>query len=137
MAAPLHPTSRLQTPYLALTGVFLAWKLVLLAVVLATPTDGSGYDTSADLFFKNRDGSSSMVGQLHARTANATTSLHSAKLVSRITTRLTRWDAIYLVSAAWKGYIHEQDWAFSFGYTALVGWLSKGTHYISFLCVMV
>jgi phosphatidylinositol glycan class V len=122
--APLHPSSPLQT-YLALTGIFIVWKLLLLGVVLATPTDGSGYDTSAALFFKAHNQLPSLVGQINAGAANSTAALHPSTLVSRITTRLTRWDAIYMVSAAWRGYVHEQDWAFSFGYTAFVGWLSK------------
>lgn len=123
--APLYLVGRFQT-YLALTSIFIVWKLLLLIVVLTTPTDGPGYDTSADLFFETDAVLHNTIGQGDAAAANLAAILPTSSIVSRITTRLTRWDAIYMISAAWKGYLHEQDWAFSFGYTAIVDWSSKG-----------
>ncbi|KAH7151727.1 GPI mannosyltransferase 2 [Dactylonectria estremocensis] len=85
------PSSR---PMLSLAAAFAAWKTLLLAIALGTAA-ASDYDTSTSLTFDVLYGSD--VG------------------ASTIASRLTRWDAIYFVSSARRGYVYEQEWAFAAG----------------------
>ncbi|KAK5130028.1 hypothetical protein LTR08_002544 [Meristemomyces frigidus] len=81
-----------------LVRVFVAWKLLLLLAACASP--GSGYDTSTQILFdQSRSGSGS----------------HSwlARAFEYVVLRLTRWDGIYFATAADRGHIYEQQWAFS------------------------
>jgi phosphatidylinositol glycan class V len=83
--------------------VFAAWKSLLVVIAYASP--GPGYDTSSQLlpFFEQshviQDGSASW------------STLRS--LVRQLTLHLTRWDAVYFTSAADRGHVFEQEWAFS------------------------
>jgi len=87
-----------------LIDLFLAWKVILFAVALASP--GPGYDTSTDI--------------LLAQTGSPATST-LVKAVEYVVLRLTRWDAIYFASGSARGHVYEQEWAFSWV-------LSKITH---------
>lgn len=92
-------------PLLALTIFFAAWKCFLLAVALGGAAIADDYDTSTSLFFRLAYGPS--------------TSL------SGVTPRLARWDAIYFLHAARKGYVYEQEWAFGTGLPLLVRFLGS------------
>jgi phosphatidylinositol glycan class V len=76
---------------------FLAWKTLLLLVVASSPAEG--YDTSTSL---------SYIGQ------TLPNPLH------HMIGKLTRWDAIYFVKVARRGYRFEQDWAWGWGFTRMV-----------------
>ena len=86
-------TPRALDPFLLnLVKLFITWKLLLLAIATSSP--GPGYDTSSDL-----------LGAL------------STGIVPYVSSKLTRWDAIYFVKIADRGYLYEQDWAFGWGFT--------------------
>jgi phosphatidylinositol glycan class V len=44
----------------------------------------------------------------------------------RLVSKLVRWDALYFVSVAQRGYLFEQEWAWGWGYTNFLGLISKG-----------
>lgn len=96
-------------PVQALVGSFAAWKSLLLLLAVASP--GPGYDTSTDLFLRDHG-------------AAGQTPLPF--IPYRIVDRLTRWDAIYFVKSASRGYVYEQEWAFSWGYTRLIAFVTAG-----------
>ncbi|CUS15731.1 unnamed protein product [Tuber aestivum] len=73
---------------------FLSWKLLLLVIALSTPAP---YDTSTSLV-------------LPAPTT----------LLQSLLEKLTRWDAIYFVKVAHRGYANEQEWAFGYGFVKAV-----------------
>lgn len=82
---------------------FFLWKTLLLAVALLS--QGPGYDTSTDILFSGKNG--------HVDNASLFTALGLVR-------KLTRWDAVYFVKAAQRGYLFEQEWAFGKGFTWLV-----------------
>lgn len=88
-------------PIRNLSLLFIAWKALLLLVAAGSP--GPGYDTSARLSFMDLSGNATLPPVIH----------HVAE-------RLTRWDAIYFVTVADRGYLFEQEWAFGFGFTRFV-----------------
>ncbi|TKX23641.1 mannosyltransferase-like protein 2 [Elsinoe australis] len=91
----------------SILSLFVAWKAVLLLVVAASP--GPGYDTSSQLM---------LFDQLD-------TSKDARGFVSRILLRLVRWDSVYFVNIAHRGYLYEQEWAFGRGFMFLTGQLAK------------
>ncbi|KAJ0110133.1 hypothetical protein J7T55_000565 [Diaporthe amygdali] len=74
------------SPYTTLTAVFCSWKAVLLAIAAGSRV-GPTYDTSSSLL-----------------TPGSTPSF---------LTRLSSWDTIYFLKDAERGYLFEQEWAFS------------------------
>lgn len=92
-------------PLRTLVTLFVAWKAFLFTVALSTPNK-NGYDTSTSLLFERLYGSSSPIA-------------------SALTTRLTRWDAIYYVHAAKDGYVYEQEWAFGTGVVLSIRYLTQ------------
>ncbi|KAF2866932.1 GPI mannosyltransferase 2 [Massariosphaeria phaeospora] len=80
-----------------LVVVFVAWKAALLLLAAFAP--GPGYDTSGLIL-------SSDSTHRHA-------DFQSWALPSRLMLKLLRWDALYFVKAAQRGYHYEQEWAFS------------------------
>lgn len=94
-------TSATQSPLASLTVLFVGWKVFIVAIALLSP--GLGYDTCTDLLLADGDGPRSSVGAF------------------------VRWDAIYFVGAAERGFkLFEQEWAFGIGVDGLVGGLSRG-----------
>jgi phosphatidylinositol glycan class V len=74
------------SPFTTLTATFLSWKAVLFAIAAGSRV-GPTYDTSSSLLLP----------------ASQPTLL----------TRLSSWDAIYFLKDAERGYLFEQEWAFS------------------------
>ena len=112
-----------KTPRTLLVILFLVWKVLLLIITLLVP--GPGYDTSTQLLFEGFGtksvplSSSQHVGQNR---------IHNWSIGrDRFIESLTRWDAIYFVSVAERGYVFEQEWAFGWGFTKLLSFLSKST----------
>ncbi|KEQ75587.1 mannosyltransferase [Aureobasidium namibiae CBS 147.97] len=111
MASPDRSSS---SPLLAdvrtLACLFVLWKLLLLCIAYASP--GPGYDTSTTLLF-----------------ARAQSALSENTLLEdfakRLASKLVRWDALYFVSVAHRGRLFEQEWAWGWGYTNLLGLISK------------
>ncbi|KAH7396581.1 GPI mannosyltransferase 2 [Phaeosphaeria sp. MPI-PUGE-AT-0046c] len=89
----------------SLVAIFAAWKLLLLALAALCP--GPGYDTSALI----------LVDTSTARHQNFT----KFSPFDRLTLNLFRWDALYTVKAAERGKLHEQEWAFSWAYSQVLG----------------
>jgi phosphatidylinositol glycan class V len=107
-------------PRILLVLLFSAWKILLLAITLFSP--GPDYDTSTQLLFNghgtwNYATVPQVLGQIQ--------SAGSPLSIERLVERLTRWDAIYFVPVAERGYVHEQEWAFGWGFTRLLSLLSK------------
>ncbi|GIK04689.1 ER membrane glycoprotein subunit of the GPI transamidase complex-like protein [Aspergillus viridinutans] len=100
----------LNRPYKSLLAVFGFWKTLLLLLAVFSP--GRGYDTSTTLRLNrnatNEDGDGPFIASL--------------RLVS---TKLTRWDAIYFTEVASRGYIFEQEWAFGYGFTKLINFFAN------------
>lgn len=92
--------------------VFIAWKVLLLLVACASP--GRGYDTSTQLLLD--------------QSSNGQTEQYNffALVFQHVISRLTRWDAIYFTRSSERGYVHEQEWAFSWALTRLMSRLAKG-----------
>ncbi|QDS75123.1 hypothetical protein FKW77_007505 [Venturia effusa] len=102
--------TRLQhDPIASLLAIFSAWKVLLLTLAFLSP--GPGYDTSTQLLFRGFGVNS---------TLPSTTSISG-----RIAQKLTRWDGIYFASSAERGYQHEQEWAFGWGFTRAIAYLAK------------
>ena len=94
----------LNQPYRTLVVFLLLWKGLLLLIACLSP--GSGYDTSTNLLF-----------QLEAATSTRSTVLQ--RVADLVSEKLVRWDAIYFASIAQHGYVHEQEWAFGWGFAML------------------
>lgn len=117
-----------KTPRTLIVVLFLVWKLLLLTVALLSP--GPGYDTSTQLLFKG-------YGTRSVELANLQPSAHSptrswSLSTERLVESLTRWDAIYFASIAERGYVFEQEWAFGWGFTRLLSFLSTSTLFCDF-----
>jgi hypothetical protein len=117
--ASIQPTSRppplfakllrLDNPIRSLTLAFWSWKVLLYIVVTASP--GLGYDTSTSLI---------------SYPANPTTVASQSESLSG-SLKFARWDSIYFLDIAEKGYLFEQEWAFGWGYTKLLSLFVSGT----------
>lgn len=97
----------LESPQRHLAVLFVGWKLLLLFVAAGGP--GLGYDTSTSLVFPNRGGEWGV-----------------AVALEYIVQKLTRWDAIYFVKVAQRGYAFEQEWAWGWGFTRLIALCTAG-----------
>ncbi|KAL2001008.1 hypothetical protein VTN02DRAFT_2353 [Thermoascus thermophilus] len=96
----------LAHPIQSLTLAFGVWKALLALVIVGCP--GPGYDTSTTLA-----GGAELAadfGQLGDSSALR---------------KFVRWDSIYFVRIADRGYLFEQEWAFGYGYTRLLSLLSS------------
>ncbi|TIA14004.1 mannosyltransferase [Aureobasidium pullulans] len=94
----------------ALACLFVFWKLLLLCIAYASP--GPGYDTSTNLLL------------LRAQSAQSENTL-LAHLAKNLVSKVVRWDALYFISVAQRGYLFEQEWAWGWGYTRLLSLVSK------------
>jgi GPI mannosyltransferase 2 len=94
-----------NSPVRSLVLTFAAWKAFLLLIAVVSSL-GSAYDTSTTLLSPD------------------TVSFREAPF--DLVTRLTRWDAIYFVQIARRGYLFEQDWAFGKGLPTVISLVVKG-----------
>jgi len=104
-----QPEHVLSHPYRTLTAAFAVWKLFLFTVAVGSSV-GDAYDTSAALAVLGNDESSS-----------------PPTLIGRLATRFASWDAIYFVSAARRGYLFEQEWAFGTALPLAIRGIIAGT----------
>ena len=121
--SPKSSGSALAHPHKTILKSFLLWKLFLLLIAVgSTLVNDRAYDTSADLLLVgnaeplsvNDDGNGDGVVEL------------LSNFGKRLVTRFTSWDAIYFVSAAKRGYVYEQEWAFGTGLVVCVRGVLKG-----------
>lgn len=98
---------RLDNPIRSLTLAFWLWKVLLYLVVTVCP--GLGYDTSTSLVSYV---DSTAIGQ-------------SGALAGPL--KFARWDSIYFLDIAEKGYTFEQQWAF--GYPRVLGLFASGIYF--------
>lgn len=96
------PALSFKRPIRSLIICFLGWKALLLLIAFASP--GLGYDTSTNLIDWN----------------------HGGKLLTNSLEKLIRWDAIYYVEVASRGYKFEQEWAFGWGFTRVIALCTTG-----------
>ncbi|KAK3492232.1 GPI mannosyltransferase 2 [Neurospora hispaniola] len=114
-SSPKSSGSALAHPHKIILKSFILWKLFLLLIAVgSTLVNDRAYDTSADLL---------LVGNAEPLSVNDGND-GVAELLSnfgkRLVTRFTSWDAIYFVSAAKRGYVYEQEWAFGTGLVVCV-----------------
>lgn len=102
----------LDDPRKSLVLLFGVWKLVLLLAALSSP--GAGYDTSTSILFRRYG--------LTAEQHEQAPIYH--RLCGDLARKLVRWDAVYFVEIANRGYVFEQEWAFARGFTSLVNLLA-------------
>ncbi|KAJ9215279.1 CAZyme family GT76 [Paecilomyces variotii] len=107
-------TQALLHPVKSLAVVFWAWKLLLFLTVSLSP--GPGYDTCATLLLLREPNTSD----------SATCFGHSG--LPSILLRFVRWDSIYFLRVAERGYLFEQEWAWGYGYTKLLSILTSAFH---------
>ncbi|KAL3479097.1 GPI mannosyltransferase 2 [Aspergillus californicus] len=89
-------------PVRSLSIVFWLWKALVLIIIISCP--GLGYDTSSSLFPPQGNGSDVSLA---------------------IPLKFVRWDSIYFINIAQRGYVFEQEWAFSYTYGSIVNFLSS------------
>ncbi|EXJ89447.1 hypothetical protein A1O3_02514 [Capronia epimyces CBS 606.96] len=95
-------------PLIGLFVIFLAWKLCILLITLASP--GPGYDTSTSLLFGHQD-------SRHA--TSGTPSFMANRWFNFV-----RWDAIYFTHMSEQGHVYEQEWAFGMGISTTISWVA-------------
>jgi len=100
----------LDRPKISLALCCVAWKAFLFCIALLSP--GLGYDTSTTLLQPD-----------HAISEVIPRSSWSSRPWLE---KLVRWDAIYFTQIARRGYVWEQEWAFGWGFTKLIAFISKG-----------
>ncbi|KAK6071996.1 mannosyltransferase [Seiridium cupressi] len=91
-------------PAQLLVTLFIAWKAFLLLIAVGSSL-GPAYDTSSTL--------------IHSHVSSSNESVFD------LATKLTRWDAIYFVQSARRGYVFEQEWAFGMGLPTAISTLVK------------
>jgi GPI mannosyltransferase 2 len=94
-------------PIQAILLCFVGWKSLLLLIAACSP--GPGYDTSTSLSLSSHVEEVTLANPLHYMIG-----------------KLTRWDAIYFVRIANRGYLFEQEWAFGWGFTRLIASCTTG-----------
>jgi phosphatidylinositol glycan class V len=103
------PKDAKRNPVRQLMLIFFVWKTLLHILTALCP--GPGYDTSALI----------LIDPSVSRHENFSTSSWSDRLVLN----LFRWDALYFIKAAERGKVHEQEWAFSWAYSWLLGFVGQ------------
>lgn len=99
----------MHTDWPRLAAFLGLWKCLLL--VVATLSPGPGYDTSTQILFRPYpDAAKSW----------------SFTIAQNLAAKLTRWDAIYFAASSERGYLFEQEWAFSRTYAAITSTIARG-----------
>ncbi|ORY61537.1 GPI mannosyltransferase 2 [Pseudomassariella vexata] len=88
-----------------LIQAFLAWKSLLLLIAVSSGLGPGAYDTSSTLLSPD--------------------AVSFKESPFDLATRLTRWDAIYFVQNARRGYVFEQEWAFGGGLPTVISGVVK------------
>ena len=91
-----------------LVVVFFLWKALLLCLACLSP--GPGYDTSTQLFLP----------------ASSSNDALANRILAHVASKLVRWDALYFISIADRGYLFEQEWAFSWAFAKSIAFAAKG-----------
>lgn len=114
----------LRHPIRTLTLLFLAWKAILGPTIANSP--GLGYDTSTNLLAV----SSPLVAfDADGPTTWFSTLLSIIEFSSSGIWNFVRWDAIYFVRVAERGYLFEQEWAWGYGWTGSLRFLGSGIYH--------
>ncbi|KAK8878729.1 GPI mannosyltransferase 2 [Apiospora arundinis] len=93
-----------------LVAAFVAWKSILLLLLIGSSLGGPPYDTSTTLISQRALGFNESVLDLPSK--------------------LTRWDAIYFIQNARRGYLFEQEWAFGAGMPILISSVIRAFAYL-------
>ncbi|EXJ95258.1 hypothetical protein A1O1_00378 [Capronia coronata CBS 617.96] len=96
-------------PLILLFAIFLAWKLCLLLITLASP--GGGYDTSTSLLFDQQGSHNSASGEVG--------------MLGRRWFNFVRWDAVYFTHMSQHGHVYEQEWAFGMGLSTAISGIAR------------
>ena len=104
----------LVRPIESLLAVFFVWKLALILIALTSPSPG--YDTSTDLLF-------SLESRIYEADSSGSSSI---SFLDPFFIKIVRWDALYYTKVSERGYLNEQEWAFSWGFTRFVSMVTKG-----------
>ncbi|TVY85509.1 GPI mannosyltransferase [Lachnellula suecica] len=96
-------TRPFHNPIRNLIAFFIVWKTLVLVIACCSP--GLGYDTSTSLALATH-------GPREGRALPAA--------LQYIIGKLTRWDAIYFIKSANRGYLFEQEWAFGWGFSQTI-----------------
>lgn len=96
-----------------LFAAFVAWKTLILLIVLLSP--GIGYDTSSDLLLHTAD--------------DVNIAPDVPTNIGHILLKFVRWDAIYFTETARRGHAFEQEWAFGKGLSTVLYYTTKGNHH--------
>lgn len=99
-------------PVWSLIVCFALWKVLLFLIAIASP--GSGYDTSTSLLNYNHD--------------YAFRDGEDAIQASSPLAKFVRWDAVFFTQIARRGLLFEQEWAFGWGFTKLLTFVTRGMH---------
>ncbi|KAE8132352.1 GPI mannosyltransferase 2 [Aspergillus pseudotamarii] len=120
-----------DNPIRSLSLAFWLWKALLFLVIIGCP--GPGYDTSTGLLPYQESAASDAKLEV----------IRHAPFSSPL--KLVRWDSIYFIHIVRDDYVFEQEWAFGYGYTRLISFLtsvalvaitlSHITHYFSVLAL--
>jgi hypothetical protein len=89
--------------------IFCLWKALLLTLAVLCP--GPGYDTSALILLEP--------------SLERHQSFSSYFRYDWFALNLFRWDAVYFVKAAERDKTYEQEWAFSWAYSKLLGFIAQ------------
>lgn len=104
-----------NNPKIPLLLLFACWKTLLILIAFLSPAPG--YDTSTSLL----GAAEKPLLDFHIDKYHPSTS------IERLLSKLCRWDAIYFTEIARRGYVHEQEWAFGWGFTRLLSFVAKST----------
>lgn len=113
-------TRPLDYPIPNLAVLFTVWKVLLLVIAVLSP--GPGYDTSTGLALSSQN-----------EYGNNGLPLSLPPGLRHISEKLTRWDGIYFVKVANRGYLFEQEWAWGWGFTKSIALSTAGGWPWSFL----
>ncbi|OGM42712.1 GPI mannosyltransferase 2 [Aspergillus bombycis] len=100
-----------NNPIRSLSLAFWLWKALLFLVIIGCP--GPGYDTSTGLLPFQESAASDARGEV----------IRHAPFSFPL--KLVRWDSIYFVHIVRDGYVFEQEWAFGYGYTRILSFLTS------------
>lgn len=124
-SAPMPATPATPPARLPLGFIFSLWKGLLFAIALASAI-GSSYDTSTELLFASSAASyTDDDGDIPTHKL-ISLMFETLPFIGTLVTRLTRWDALYFVKSAQRGYLFEQEWAFGIGQPTIVATLLQG-----------